>query len=229
MKQKLKNGFIRRHMDDESIAKYEHMLEKRAENAEKLKSGMIGHLSALTDGVTAIFITVMMLEIPYPTSEKTYWGFLWSILVFLVSFFIIADFCAGLTAEKVQTMLEYSLPAELITRIPEFTVDYEVDLVKTLKKMGLTESFDDAKADFRPMVEFPGANAYIGAALQKTHFELDEKGVKAAAVTLIEMYMNSSAPGHSKEVTIYLDRPFVYMIIDDSTKLPLFIGVANKI
>lgn len=92
MKQKIKSGFIRRHMDDESIAKYEHMLEKRAENAEKLKSGMIGHLSALTDGVTAIFITVMMLEIPYPTSEKTYWGFLWSILVFLVSFFIIADF-----------------------------------------------------------------------------------------------------------------------------------------
>ncbi|MBE6908932.1 MAG: DUF1211 domain-containing protein [Ruminococcaceae bacterium] len=92
MKEKLKSGFIRRHMDDESIAKYDHMLEKRVENAEKLKSGMIGHLSALTDGVVAIFITVMMLEIPYPSSEKTYWGFLWSILVFLVSFFIIADF-----------------------------------------------------------------------------------------------------------------------------------------
>jgi len=92
VKEKLKSGFIRRHMDDESIAKYDHMLEKRVENAEKLKSGMIGHLSALTDGVVAIFITVMMLEIPYPSSEKTYWGFLWSILVFLVSFFIIADF-----------------------------------------------------------------------------------------------------------------------------------------
>jgi len=92
VKEKLKSGFIRRHMDDESIAKYDHMLKKRVENAEKLKSGMIGHLSALTDGVVAIFITVMMLEIPYPSSEKTYWGFLWSILVFLVSFFIIADF-----------------------------------------------------------------------------------------------------------------------------------------
>ena len=71
MKQKIKSGFVRRHMDDESIAKYEHMLEKKAENAEALKSGMIGHLSALTDGVIAIFITVMMLEIPYPPSE---WG-----------------------------------------------------------------------------------------------------------------------------------------------------------
>lgn len=92
MKQKIKTGFIRRHLDEESVAKYEHMLERRAENAEKLKTGMIGHLSALNGGVIAIFITVMMLEIPYPTSERSYWGFLWSILVFLVSFFIIADF-----------------------------------------------------------------------------------------------------------------------------------------
>ena len=92
MRQRIKTGFIRRHLDEESVAKYEHMLERKAENAEKLKTSMIGHLSALNDGVIAIFITVMMLEIPYPTSEKTYWGFLWSILAFLVSFFIIADF-----------------------------------------------------------------------------------------------------------------------------------------
>jgi uncharacterized membrane protein len=92
MKRKLEADFIRRHLDGESVAKYEHMLDRRADGAEKLKTGMIGHLSALNDGVIAIFITVMMLEIPYPTSERTYWGFLWSILVFLVSFFIIADF-----------------------------------------------------------------------------------------------------------------------------------------
>ena len=53
---------------------------------------MIGHLSALNDGVIAIFITVMMLEIPYPTSKDEYFLFAKSILVFLVSFFIIADF-----------------------------------------------------------------------------------------------------------------------------------------
>ena len=53
---------------------------------------MISHLSTLNDGVIAIFITVMMLEIPFPTSERTYWDFVWSVLVFLVSFFIVADF-----------------------------------------------------------------------------------------------------------------------------------------
>ena len=59
---------------------------------ESFKTSMISHLSALNDGVIAIFITVMMLEIPYPRLQSEFKGFLWSIAVFLVSFFIIAEF-----------------------------------------------------------------------------------------------------------------------------------------
>ena len=90
--QKLKLSWVRRHLDPDSVAKYEHMLQRKQENAGTFKAGMVQHLSALNDGVIAIFITVMMLEIPYPTSERSFFEFGWSILVFLVSFFIIADF-----------------------------------------------------------------------------------------------------------------------------------------
>ena len=92
MKQRIKSAFIRRHLSDEDFRKYEHMLEKREEGEERLRTSMIGHLSTLNDGIVAIFITVMMLEIPFPTSERSYWEFVWSVLVFLVSFFIVADF-----------------------------------------------------------------------------------------------------------------------------------------
>ena len=92
MQQRIKSAFIRNFLGDESMEKYDHMLEKRAQGEERLKTNMISHLSTLNDGVIAIFITVMMLEIPFPTSEKSYWEFVWSILIFLVSFFIIADF-----------------------------------------------------------------------------------------------------------------------------------------
>ena len=92
MKQKIKSAFVRKFLSDESAKKYDHMLEKRAEGEERLKTSMISHLSTLNDGVIAIFITVMMLEIPFPTSEKSYGEFAWSILIFLVSFFIVADF-----------------------------------------------------------------------------------------------------------------------------------------
>ena len=79
-------------LDIESKEKYEHMLEKREESAENLKKSMISHLSALNDGVIATFITVMMLEIQYPRLQTEFKSFLWSIAVFLVSFFIVAEF-----------------------------------------------------------------------------------------------------------------------------------------
>lgn len=92
MKQKIKSNFIQRHMSRDNVDKYEHMLTRRRESYERLKTSMISHLSTLNDGVIAIFITVMMLEIPYPKLREEYGSFLWSIAVFLVSFFIIADF-----------------------------------------------------------------------------------------------------------------------------------------
>ena len=92
MKNKIKQSFIDRYFDDDSKEKYEHMLAKKEESAGSLKKSMIGHLSALNDGVIAIFITVMMLEIPYPRLQTEVKSFLWSIAVFLVSFFIVAEF-----------------------------------------------------------------------------------------------------------------------------------------
>lgn len=90
--EQFKLNWIRRHLDPDSIAKYLHMQKKKQERSSILRKDMVRHLSTLNDGVIAIFITVMMLGIPYPTSEWSYYDFLWSILVFLVSFFIIANF-----------------------------------------------------------------------------------------------------------------------------------------
>ena len=92
MRQKMKSAFVQKYLSEENARKYQHMLEKREEGKERLKTSMVGHLSTLNDGVIAIFITVMMLEIPFPSSEKTYREFAGAILIFLVSFFIVADF-----------------------------------------------------------------------------------------------------------------------------------------
>lgn len=81
-----------RNLDENSEAKLRHMQEKMDQNDENLKKSMKGHLSALNDGIIAIFITVMMLEIPFPASRQEYRSFIWSILIFFVSFFVIADF-----------------------------------------------------------------------------------------------------------------------------------------
>lgn len=89
---KRKEKLFNRLLTEPERAKYEHMRQRRRENEQSLRASLKGHLSTLNDGVMAIIITVMLLEIPFPTSSEGYGSFLWAILIFLVSFFVVAGF-----------------------------------------------------------------------------------------------------------------------------------------
>jgi serpin B len=60
--------------------------------------------------------------------------------------------------------------------------------------------------------------------IHKTHIEVDARGTKAAAVTVVDMRAEGMAVEPDPVRTIVFDRPFVFMIIDDDTDLPIFIG-----
>ncbi|MCS4488416.1 TMEM175 family protein [Streptococcus sciuri] len=61
--------------------------EQEKENASRLKE----HLEVFSDAVIAVIATVMLLEIPTPSHEDNLHNFLYSILIFFVTFFVIAD------------------------------------------------------------------------------------------------------------------------------------------
>ena len=64
--------------------------------------------------------------------------------------------------------------------------------------------------------------------MHKTFISVDEHGTKAAAIT--DITMKDYATGMPEEIKeVILDRPFVYMIIDNSTNLPIFIGTVTDI
>ena len=137
----------------------------------------------------------------------------------------LSDYVSSLTTEKIQALLDSeSTEYDVSTRIPKFTLDYEIELDDTMKEMGIPTAYDPIRADFRSLAEIPGKNVYIGTAKQKTHFELDEKGIKAAAITYIGMKATNAMPMERKKINIHLDRPFLYLLVDDKTELPLFIG-----
>ena len=142
----------------------------------------------------------------------------------------ISQYAASLTAEKVAALLAAETSEyDVYTRIPKFILDYEIELDDAMKRMGIAAAYDPIRADFRSLAEIPGKNVYIGTAKQKTHFEVDEKGVKAAAITYIGMKATNVMPVERKKINIYLDRPFLFMLIDDVTDLPLFIGRINTL
>ncbi|MBP5208681.1 MAG: hypothetical protein J6330_09545 [Clostridia bacterium] len=63
----------------------------------------------------------------------------------------------------------------------------------------------------------------------ETHIELGSEGTKAAAVTAA-MYEATASPGLNIELPkkqVYLDRPFVFIIMDNDSAMPLFMGAVR--
>ena len=139
----------------------------------------------------------------------------------------IYDFASSLSGEIWLAAWAGRSREEVAAKIPEFKTADDTDLAMVLRNMGMKTMFDDGKADFRAMAEYDKANIAVSGVQQKTFLELDRSGTKAAAVTGMTMAAQTAAPLEPK--TVYLDRPFVYMIIDGATGLPLFTGVTGEI
>jgi serpin B len=140
----------------------------------------------------------------------------------------VSDYIASLDGEKLSTMLANPTYTTVKTAIPKFKTEYEVEMSKILSDMGMPTAFDVTFADFSRLGSYDELNIYIGRVLHKTYIEVAEKGTKAGAVTVVEMKAGSAAPSDEPKV-VYLDRPFVYMIIDCENNIPLFIGTMTDI
>ncbi len=105
--------------------------------------------------------------------------------------------------------------------IPKFSFDYSVELAQTLADMGMEIASDESLADFSKMATSDNGNIFISRVLHKTHISVDEAGTKAGAVTVVEA-TDGAAP--AEPVEIVLDRPFLFMIVDNEYSLPLFMG-----
>lgn len=114
------------------------------------------------------------------------------------------------------------------TFVPYFELDYDVDLKQNLKDLGMVDAFSPVAADFTRAWKAEDG-AFISYVKHNTHFELSREGVKAAAVTSIGMDA-TAAPGYDPKIKkLYLDKPFVYMILDKDYNVPMFIGAINTI
>lgn len=141
----------------------------------------------------------------------------------------IVDYVASLDGEKLTALLGNVQNCAVNAGLPRFESEYAVTLNDALAKMGMTDAFDEGKADFSGMAELEDENICISRVLHKTFIAVDERGTKAGAATVVEMtYCAAYMPEQPKEVI--LDRPFVYMLIDcENGNAPIFIGVTSSV
>ncbi len=131
------------------------------------------------------------------------------------------EYVSSMTGESLHKMLSNPQSVNVSTAIPKFESEYSTDMANILAAMGMPDAFNKHNADFTGLGVSEAGDIFIGRVLHKTKIAVDEKGTKAGAATVVEM-KTESCPEYSHAV--YLDRPFVYMLIDREANLPLFIG-----
>jgi serpin B len=136
----------------------------------------------------------------------------------------IGDFVAGLTADCFTKALETAHRpwGGMHARLPKFTFDYDITLNNILGAMGMPSAFNTATSNLSKIAE----DLFISFVKHKTFIEVDERGTKAAAVTVIGVAPTSVPP---PPVQVTFDRPFVFAIVDNSTDLPIFIGTLMEV
>ncbi len=137
----------------------------------------------------------------------------------------IDDYIASLTGEGLVTTFENKSGWGVNVTMPKFSNDYTVIMNDALKALGMTEAFKKDNADFSRLGTSSKGNIYLGEILQKTHIEVDENGTKAIAATFSFPFTTAAGPSY----TVKLDRPFVYVIVDNATNLPIFIGTVLSV
>ena len=137
----------------------------------------------------------------------------------------VSEYVASLDGEHLQDLLSCAKTTPVDAAIPKFETEYKVEMSDILKEMGMPDAFNGVLADFSKLGETTdGKNIFINRVIHQTYINVDGKGTKAGAATVVEMTKETAMEPMDPPRRVYLDRPFVYMLIDCETNLPFFIG-----
>ena len=106
---------------------------------------------------------------------------------------------------------------------PKFKLDYNILLNDSLEALGMKRAFQEDAADFSRMVD--NDSLFITIVKQKSFADVNEEGTEAAAVTTVMLSDHAMPLRPPKPFEMIVDRPFVFVIGDDTTKSILFMGV----
>ena len=127
-------------------------------------------------------------------------------------------FEAGFTSAKLDEILSGLEYTHIDLTLPKFKVESSFSLNQTLTDLGMTDAFSPSKADFSGMDG--KLDLYISQAIHKAYIAVDEKGTEAAAATGVAM----EASAIFNPPVVKVDRPFLFLIDEESTGTVLFEG-----
>ncbi len=186
-------------------------------DGNKVEVEMMSHISSYNLSQGRSFKAV---ELPYKENELSMWV--------LLPNESIEEVLEELEQEGVSTLYKNLTEVGRVeVKLPKFKLEWGTKEVgQTLQELGLKRVFDKELAQ----LEFIGkpinedANLYLNSVFHKTFIEVNEQGSEAAAATAGVIVETSAVPIITP---FYVDRPFLFLIVENRFKTPLFSGVVT--
>jgi serpin B len=154
-----------------------------------------------------------LVELPYGDQK-------YSMLVFLPSGeHSCSDILAELNNDNWNNWTNNLAETNIYLQLPKFKFETFKLLNEPLSRMGMEIAFTGS-ADFTRINQ--AGNLFISRVLHKTYIDVNEEGTEAAAVTAVEISLTSAGGSH---LTHFIaDKPFLFVIRENSTGSILFMG-----
>lgn len=115
--------------------------------------------------------------------------------------------------------------------IPKFKFEYELNLQKDLQQLGITNVFEEGKANLTGICD--DKDTYITGAAHKANIEFTQDGIKAAAATWIGGAGAGSGFDYLydvpvEEIDLTFDKPYMFLIRDKEDGTIWFVGTVYE-
>jgi serpin B len=150
--------------------------------------------------------------------QLPYWGSM-SMIVIVPDDGAFADVEQKLNPAFIAHLVDGLTEHEVHLSLPRWESESALSLVDVLRSLGMIDAFDPNVADFSGIAD---EQLYIGDVAHQANVSVDEAGTEAAAATAVLIFAVCRCP--PPEVTLTIDRPFIYLIRDDVTGEILFLG-----
>lgn len=133
-----------------------------------------------------------------------------------------------LEAEKWIGMKEGMSKMDVNIALPKFEVEYTVaELENKMTQVGMKELFTSGEAFINTVT--PKIGGSMVKICHKTVFKVNEKGAEGAGITEMGALTFGGEENITKTPTIVFNRPFIYIVEEQSTGAILFIGAVRNL
>jgi serine protease inhibitor len=133
----------------------------------------------------------------------------------------ISELVSHLSIVNWESWFEDALQRGVRIDLPKFKFGFKALLNDPLKNLGLSVAFKMGEADFSNIN--PAGNLYINRVIHQCFIDVQEEGTEAAAATIVEVNKYSSG-GEGTPIIFKVDRPFLFLIKENSTGAFIFMG-----